>query len=245
MFYDTETTGFPLWSERSSDPRQPHIVQAAAILVDEDTRKVISSFDLIAKPAGWEIPDDVAAIHGITTELAEQAGIPERDIVTAIWNFFQIANRRVAHNESFDARIVRIGLKRFTRDDALVDLSKSGETECTQKLATPIVKAPATEKMKAAGRHHSKTASLGEAYEFFTGKTLEGAHSAMADTLACAAVYWAIKGGGAQYVPPKVVLTAHQVTAEQQVIRTAERELVDDMEAVDDSPTGDDDALFP
>lgn len=195
MFYDTETTGFPLWSERSSDPRQPHIVQAAAILVDEDTRKIISSFDLTAKPAGWEIPDDVAKIHGITMERALAIGVPEMHIVSSLYAFMQIAARRIGHNQPFDARIVRIALKRFTDDDA-VDQWKAMSAECTQKLATPIVNLPPSEKMLAAGRRNPKTVKLSEAYKFFMGKPLEGAHSAMADTVACMDVYWAIKDGG-------------------------------------------------
>jgi DNA polymerase-3 subunit epsilon len=228
MFYDTETSNLPLWREPSSDPKQPHIVQAAAILVDEDTRETISSFDLIAMPKGWDIPDEVAKIHGITTELALVVGVPEMHIVSSLYAFMEIAQRRIGHNQPFDARIVRIALKRFADDDA-ADEWKARTAECTQKLATPIVKAPASEKMKAAGRHHSKTASLSEAYEFFTGKKLEGAHTAMADTVACMDVYWAIKDGGAQYVRPKA-LTAHQVTAEQQIITAGQRELIDDME---------------
>lgn len=34
IVYDTETTGLPLFSQPSEDPRQPHIVQLAAIVVD-------------------------------------------------------------------------------------------------------------------------------------------------------------------------------------------------------------------
>ena len=192
FFYDTETSGLPLFSERSSDPRQPHIVQAAAVLVDEDTRKVVSSFDLTAKPSGWDIPDDVAEIHGITTEYAREVGVPESQIVTALFAFALIAPLRIGHNQSFDARIMRIALKRF-KNDSDADLWKKMPAECTCNMATPIVKAPATAKMHAAGRHGSKRASLSEAYEFFTGMKLEDAHTAMADTLACMAVYWAIK----------------------------------------------------
>lgn len=195
MFYDSETNGFPLWSERSSDPRQPHIVQAAAILVDEDTRKIVSSFDLTARPDGWEIPDDVAKIHGITTWRAELVGISERQIVSAVYEFALIAQRRIGHNEAFDARIMRIALKRFTNNET-ADSWKNMASECTQKLATPIMKLPPTEKMLAAKRRHPKAAKLHEAYEFFTGKKLEDAHSAMADTLACMAVYFAIKDLG-------------------------------------------------
>lgn len=34
LFFDTETTGLPLFEQPSEDPRQPHIVQLAACLVD-------------------------------------------------------------------------------------------------------------------------------------------------------------------------------------------------------------------
>jgi DNA polymerase-3 subunit epsilon len=51
--------------------------------------------------------------------------------------------------------------------------------------------------MVAAGLNKFKTASLGEAYRNFTGKELEGAHSARADVNGCMEVYFAIKGEAA------------------------------------------------
>lgn len=68
--------------------------------------------------------------------------------------------------------------------------------QCTAKLSTPILKLPPTDKMKAVGRLHHKTANLGEAYKYFTGRELENAHTAMADVLACMEVYFAIKALG-------------------------------------------------
>ncbi len=194
LFYDTETQGMPLFSEPSEDPRQPHIVQLAAALVDMDTRKTVASMDVIIKPRGWTIPDDVAAIHGITTEKAHDLGIPEESAVAiflGLWN----ARTRIAHNEQFDARILRIALKRFPQafPEPLSDKWKDGTAECTAKLATPIVKCPPTAKMRAAGRNHYKTANLTEAYKHFFGQPFDGAHSAMADVNACIAVYFAIQ----------------------------------------------------
>jgi DNA polymerase-3 subunit epsilon len=55
IFYDTETTGLPLFKEPSEHPDQPHIVQLAGCLVDLDTRKTIASMDVIVKPDGWTI----------------------------------------------------------------------------------------------------------------------------------------------------------------------------------------------
>lgn len=193
LFYDTETTGLPLFHEPSEDPRQPHIVQLAAALVDLDSRRTIASMDVIVRPDGWEIPAEVAAIHGITTDHARAVGVAEATALRMFVGFYN-ARKRIAHNEQFDARIVRIGLKRY--DVGLdPDVWKAGPSECTQALSTPILKLPPTEKMRAAGRMHSKSANLGEAYKHFTGNELVGAHSAMVDVQACMAVYFAIKDG--------------------------------------------------
>lgn len=198
LFYDTETTGLPLFEQPSEHPDQPHIVQIAALLVDLDTRQTISSMDVIVRPNGWIIPDEVAAVHGITTDHAMAVGVEEKtamDLFLALWKGPGIL--RIAHNEQFDARIVRIALKRFfdQPDEVLPksDVWKSGTAACTARLATPICALPPTEKMKAAKRFHHKTPNLTEAYRHFTGKELENAHSAMADVLACRDVYFAIQ----------------------------------------------------
>ncbi len=200
-FYDFETNGFPLWSKPSNDPGQPHIVQCAAVMVDADTRKTISSFDLIARPFNgpgdnsWTIPDDVAKIHGITTEYAMDVGVDECEIAILLMEYHYRVSLRVGHNQPFDARIMRIAIKRyhdaFTEDCA--DTWKAGESYCTQSKSTPIVKCPPSAKMLAKGRKGNKTCSLGEAYQHFMGRPMENAHTAMGDVLATMAVYWAIQ----------------------------------------------------
>lgn len=203
FFYDFETTGFPLFDQPSDDQRQPHIVQAGGALVETLTGQIIASIDLIARPDGWTIPDEAAAVHGITTQRAEQVGVSEPLIVSMMLSLWTSADIRVGHNEPFDARIMRIGLKRFAGENT-ADLWKEGKAECTQKLATPIMKLPPTDKMLAAGRRHHKTANLSEAYEFFTGQPMENAHSAMADVRACMAVWFAINQGQAAAGSPAV-----------------------------------------
>jgi DNA polymerase-3 subunit epsilon len=192
LFYDTETTGLPLFNEPSDDPRQPHLVQLAACLVDLERKATIASMDVTVQPRGWTIPDDVAAIHGITTERATEVGIPESVAVSMFIELYRFRTR-IAHNEAFDARILRIALMRHAIDAALPDLWKAGAAECTQALSTPILKLPPTEKMLRAGRNHHKSANLGEAYKHFTGSDLAGAHNALLDVQACMAVYFAIK----------------------------------------------------
>lgn len=193
LFYDSETSGLPLFSDPSEDPRQPHIVQLGARLVDVETRKIIATLDVICRPDGWVIPDEVAAVHGITTEHARLVGISESIALGLLLELWGISDVRIGHNETFDARIVRIAQHRF--DDAELDKWKAGKAECTATLSSPILKLPPTPKMVAARRNHPKTPNLGEAYRFFTGKALEGAHSALVDVDACMTCYFAIKAG--------------------------------------------------
>ena len=190
LAFDTETTGLPLFKEPSEHPDQPHIIQLAAVLVDLDTRRELASMDVIVKPKGWTIPAEVSAIHGITQEQALDVGIPEETAVEMLLSLWA-QRTRIAHNESFDARIVRIACMRHAPEFA--DPWKAGRAECTQLLSTPILNLPPTEKMKRAGFNRPKSANLGEAYEFFTGRKLENAHSAMADTRACLEVFHAVK----------------------------------------------------
>lgn len=192
LFYDTETTGLPLFSEPSEDPRQPHMVQLAACLVDLDKRTTIASIDLLIEPVDWVISPEISLIHGITHAQALRFGVSEYSALGIFTNLWLSADRRIAHNESFDARILRIALMRYVHA-AAADEWKAGTAECTQLLSTPICKMPPTAKMIAARRNHHKSATLGEAFNFFTGAPLVGAHTAMVDVQACMTVYFAIK----------------------------------------------------
>lgn len=196
LFYDTETTGLPDFKAPSEAEHQPHIVQLCGVLVDLDTRTPISMLDVIVRPEGWEIPAEISAIHGIDNDLANAVGVSEK---TAIELFMQLwrgpGQVRIAHNEQFDARILRIGLKRhFNLGDEtqLADEWKSGISKCTARMSTPIINLPPTPKMIAANMRKPKTPNLGEAYKHFTGNDLENAHSAFADTMACVQVYFGI-----------------------------------------------------
>lgn len=180
--YDTETTGLPDWHAPSGGEQQPHIVQLGTLLVDTDTREIVDSLDVIIRPNGWDIPQEVVDIHGITTERAMDEGIPEEE---ALERFMALHDRcafRLGHVQSFDARIIRIALKRY-RDDVAADLWKEAPAECTAKMAKPL--------MSVTSRRMPK---LREAYEHFMGHPMPDAHSAMGDVNATLAIYWAMKG---------------------------------------------------
>lgn len=193
--YDSETTGHPDWKAPSEDPAQPRIVQLAAALVDEDTRAVVQAMDVIIRPAGWEIPEETTRVHGISTELALDVGVDESlalEMFFAIWG----GRLRIGHNESFDARIVRIAQHRHLKIFNEQDLAawKDGQAKCTAILSKSICCLPPTEAMlKSSFKNTFKTPNLQEAYRHFYGENFNNAHSAMADVNACMAVYWAIQ----------------------------------------------------
>ena len=178
LFFDTETTGLPLWKDPSEDPRQPHLVELAALLVNPDTREMIAFMDVIIKPNGWTIPVDVSAIHGITTERALAEGIPEEEALDMFLALYEQCGVRVAHNTTFDNRIIRIAMKRY-RPDAVSDdqWKDKGSYHCTMVEHSKV--------------HGGKWPTLDEAHRHHFGTPLEGAHRAMTDTKACMKIYFA------------------------------------------------------
>lgn len=178
LFYDTETTDLPLFEQPSSDPRQPHLVQVAAALVDVVAGHDIASFNLLVRPDGWESTPEALAVHGITTEHANANGVPEYLVVRVLLDLWRAADVRVGHAESFDARMMRIALKRFASDE-IADQWKAGAAECTHKQAKALI----PDLPKAGG------GSLRAVYRHFFGTDFDNAHSAEADMRACQLIW--------------------------------------------------------
>lgn len=186
--YDTETTGFPLWKDPSDHPDQPHIVELAALLVDTDSREVVGKFHDLIRPDGWAWTNDseAFAVHGITMEHALEFGIGERDALQQFRDLHDRAELRVGFNESFDARICRIGFKRYFPIE-VAEAFKAAPKSCAMWEARPICQIP-----HSGNRKGLKLPKLSEACDFF-GIVHEGAHSALGDATATNAVWWAIQ----------------------------------------------------
>ena len=151
--------------------------------------------DEIIKPEGWTIPDDVAAIHGITTERAIAEGKPARQVLQNFLLMWRSGRDgapvlRAGFNEPFDARLGRIALFRHF-DEQLADEWKAGPAYDLMKIVTPMCRLPATAAMVKAGRAKQfKSPKLTEAYEHFFGEKLEGAHSAIVDVRGSLRIHW-------------------------------------------------------
>lgn len=192
LVFDTETTGLPLWSERSSHPDQPHIVQLAALLT-RGADDVTGSMNVIVRPSGYTVmPQKAFETHGISFERAMDEGIPLVDALDEFNALMAQTDELVAHNISFDVRMMRIEFLRSGKEPARENLPKF----CTMTAATRLVNLPPTDRMRAAGFIKPKPASLAECIRHFFGEDLDGAHDAMVDVLACARVYWHLKSLG-------------------------------------------------
>ena len=194
LFYDTETTGLPDWKTPSGGDNQPHIIQLAAALYDMESDKIVSSINLIVRPDGWEIPEETIELHGITPAIAMEVGIPEEEFVRMFLKLWS-GRPRVCHNRTFDQRIIRIACKRYEPDDIIEAWAEKETHECTMLASTAICKIPGKN-----GKGGYKWPTLEEAYEYFTGRKLEGAHNAANDVRACYEVYKHMKAGTREHV---------------------------------------------
>ena len=177
LCFDTETTGVT---------GKPHLVQLAFIL-SEDDGTLRGSANFIIKPEGYEIPNEAASIHGITTEIALRCGVPLSVAVSAFNNSALLCTggKLVAHNLAFDVRIMRAAYERGGWPSRIDNL----EPFCTMEAVKNEVRMPPTPKMIKAGVPGFKSPKLSEAYQFIFNKPLENAHDALYDVNACKELY--------------------------------------------------------
>lgn len=193
LFYDTETTDLPDWKAPSDGPGQPHIVQIAALLVDESNTK-LGALDFIIAPEGeWDMTPEALEKHGITEEKARGVGSPPSIVFNAFYSLWARSDVRVGFSEGFDARMLRIEFARLFGKEAPHSVAwKNGKAEDVMRIATPICKIPPTDAMLAAGRTGHKTPKLVEAYNSIMDTPMFDAHSAMGDVIATRALYFRI-----------------------------------------------------
>lgn len=183
--FDTETTGIPDWKTPSDDPGQPHIVQLGAILYNEETGDIASSLDIIVRPDGWVIPDECINVHGITNERAMDEGVSEQEALEAFMAMYDQCDLRLAHNTTFDNRIIRIALKRYQPDRV-----SDEEWKDRQRYYCTLMNA---KRDMGGNRGHT----LGECLLHYCGRQHEDAHSALPDAQACLDIYLAQQSGRA------------------------------------------------
>lgn len=194
LFFDCETTGLPPFRGCPvHHPDMPHLVQFAAILADDD--REYASVSLLVRPDGWVIDEKIAELTGITHDMASLGGVTEWSAAMMFAGLVRAATRIIAHHIEFDVPVIGAALYRASKRTPslnvplIEDLLSDREQICTMKLSTPVLNLPPTERMVAAGFNKPKPPKLEEAYQFFKGQPLIGAHDALVDVRACREVF--------------------------------------------------------
>lgn len=190
LFFDTETTGLPRsWQAPvTALDNWPRLVQLAYLAYDAEGG-LVASVNTIIKPEGFTIPADASRVHGITTERALKEG---RDLGAVLREFKTLldgARCLVAHNMSFDEKIVGAEFLRL----GLPDIPAGKQKVCTMHGTTEYCAIP--------GPRGYKWPKLSELHHKLFGTDFSAAHDASADVAATARCFWKLKEQGIIKLP--------------------------------------------
>ena len=172
LIFDTETTGLPKrWDAPITDTSNwPRAIQIAWQLHD-DMGALIEHQDYLIQPDGFNIPYDAERIHGISTELAREQGIPLSEALEKFNNALARAKFVVGQNVGFDVNIMGC---EFYRMGIESNMSRPILDTCTETTAG-ILQIP-------GGRGGKfKLPTLTELHQYLFNKPFAEAHNATAD----------------------------------------------------------------
>lgn len=173
LIFDTETTGLPKRFDApiSDTDNWPRCVQIAWQLHD-DMGNLIEHQDYLIKPDGYNIPFDSEKIHGISTELAEEQGVPIQDVLVKFNEALKKAKFVAGHNVQFDLNIMGSEFYRYQLENSLLELPVLDTcTETTAELC----------KLPGGYGGRFKLPTLTELHEFLFDDVFAEAHNATAD----------------------------------------------------------------
>lgn len=190
LFFDTETTGLPRnWKAPLTDLNNwPRLVQLAYLYYDSNGH-LISHGDFIIKPEGFTIPLEASRIHGISTDKAIKDGQPITFVLEHFNSLVEKADFLVAHNMSFDEKIVGAEFLRHGMQNSIQSKNKI----CTMESAINFC--------AIDGPHGYKWPKLSELHHKLFGTDFEEAHNAAADIKATAKCFWELKRLGNLITP--------------------------------------------
>lgn len=185
IIFDTETNGLPKnWSAPAYDTGNwPRMIQLAWQMYSDDGRK-LAEHNYIIKPHNWEVPEEVAAINGITTERAMKEGLELEFVLQTFNHAFWEVDTLVAHNISFDERVLGAEMLREGYDNAYDHISEVYRI-CTMLGSVDFCDLP--------GPRGKKWPKLQELHTKLFGVGFEGAHDALVDVQALAKCYFELK----------------------------------------------------
>ncbi len=182
LFFDTETTGLPRnWKAPVADlGNWPRLVQLAWLQFDSSGNK-IAERNSIVKPDNFTIPSDASQVHGITTDYALREGVPLQGVLEEFQNLISKSTYLVAHNMSFDEKIVGAEFLRKNMTNSITTKSRI----CTMEKSTNYC--------KLDGPYGYKWPKLSELHYALFGTGFEEAHNAAIDITITAKCFWELR----------------------------------------------------
>jgi DNA polymerase-3 subunit alpha len=173
LIFDTETTGLPRnWNAPITDTDNwPRCIQIAWQLHDE-FGNLIEHQDYLVRPDGFNIPYDAERIHGISTELAEEQGIPLSEVLEKFNVALAKSKFVVGQNIGFDVNIMGCEFHRLGVESPMSQMPVLDT--CTETTAE-LLRLP-------GGRGGKfKLPTLTELHQYLFGEPFAEAHNATAD----------------------------------------------------------------
>lgn len=182
LFFDTETTGLPKdWKAPVTNlSNWPRLVQLAFGLYDDNGTKIVEG-NYIIKPEGFIIPQASSDVHGITHERALKEGQPLDTVLNKFVETLKKSNLLVAHNMSFDEKILGAELLRNNMTNHIDGIRKV----CTMQSTTNFCQIP--------GYYGYKWPTLQELHSKLFGRGFEDAHDAYVDVAATVKCFFELK----------------------------------------------------
>lgn len=171
FIFDTETTGFP--------PKARLV--SIAWQIWEDNNFIEKDYYIIT-PNGFEIPYQAQRVHGISTEYARKNGIDLKTVITTLNKKLKEIDTVIAHNYSFDSKIILGEYSRLNFEDIL---------STKQIIDTMLI---STNHLKLNGKNgHYKWPKLEELHFGLFNENFKDAHSADSDVNATAKCFFELK----------------------------------------------------
>ena len=172
----------------------PYIVQLSYILYDIDMKKTLCCVDDIIKlDDNVEISEKSIELHNITRSISNRKGILISEAINNFNMVLETADVVVAHNLSFDKKMIMVECVRLNTKQYFTNTSGRGVKEyCSMKNSVELCK---IERVNSKGEKYYKYPTLSELHNYLFGYYPENVHDSMADVLICLRCYYKmIKG---------------------------------------------------
>lgn len=182
LVFDTETTGLPkrFNAPASDTDNWPRCIQIAWQLHDQDGR-LVENKDYLIQPEGFNIPFDAEKIHGISTELAMEKGVPIEQMMKEFMQVLDKVKFVVGQNLKFDLNIMGAEFHRLGMADPLPSMSLLDT--CTETTANLC-------QITGGRGGRFKLPTLTELHQELFNEPFSEAHNATADVEATARCFF-------------------------------------------------------